>query len=65
VRYEVVLEKQLTGGRQLANTWRASGQGSSQAKAEAVALADLNGKRRLRYNGTVDSFGATLVADVN
>jgi hypothetical protein len=65
VRYEVVLEKQLLGGRQSGVMFRAFGQGSSQAAAETQALADLNGKRRARYAGANDSFGARLTVDVN
>ena len=65
VRYEVTLEKQLVGGRQSAATCRAFGQGSSQANAETQALANLNGKRALRYAGANDAYGATLTVDVN
>jgi hypothetical protein len=59
------LEKQLVGGRQSGVTWRGFGQGSSQAAAETQALANLNGKRQLRYNGPADSFGVTLTPDVS
>ena len=65
VRYEVTLEKQLVGGRQSAGTWRAFGQGSSQANAETQALANLNGKRALRYAGANDAYGAALTVDVS
>lgn len=64
-RWEVTLEKQLVGGRQSGVTYRGFGVGASQAAAETQALANLNGKRALRYNGTTDSFGTTLVVDVN
>ena len=57
VRYEVTLEKQLVGGRQSGATWRAFGQGSSQANAETQDLANLNGKRALRYAGANDAYG--------
>jgi hypothetical protein len=60
-----VLEKKLVGGVGSGVMYRAFGVGASQAAAETAALADLNGKRQLRYNGTKDSFGVTLVADVN
>ena len=51
VRYFVTLEKQLVGGRQSGVMYRAFGEASSQAAAETQALANLNGKRALRYNG--------------
>jgi hypothetical protein len=61
----VVLEKKLLGGAGSGVMYRGFGVGSSQANAETQALADLNGKRRLRYNGAADSFVATLTIDVN
>lgn len=64
-RYEVLLEKQLVGGRQSGIMLRGFGQGSSQANAEAAALATLNGDRRHRYGGANDSFGVALTPDVN
>ena len=45
----------LVGGRQSGGTWRAFGEGSSQANAETQALANLNGKRALRYAGANDA----------
>ena len=44
---------------------RTFGQGSSQANAETQALANLNGKRALRYAGANDSFGAPLTVNVS
>ena len=64
-RYTVTLEKQLMGGRPSGVTWRATGEGSSQANTEAAALATLNGNRRHRYGGAADSFVTTLTIDVN
>ena len=64
-RYEVTLEKQLVGGRQSGGLYRAFGVGVSQAAAETQALANLNGKRALRYNGANDAYGAVLTVDVN
>lgn len=64
-RYEVTLEKQLVGGKQSGATWRAFGQGASQAAAETQALANLNGKRALRYAGANDAYGAPLTVDVS
>jgi hypothetical protein len=61
----VTLEKKLVGGAGSGVMYRGFGVGSSQAAAETQALADLNGKRALRYNGAKDAYGVTLVADVN
>ena len=65
VRYFVTLEKQLVGGRQSGVMYRAFGEGSSQANAETQALANLNGKRALRYNGANDAYGGALTVDVS
>jgi hypothetical protein len=65
VRYFVTLEKQLVGGRQSGGTWRAFGEGTTQANAETQALANLNGKRALRYAGANDAYGAPLTVDVS
>jgi hypothetical protein len=49
--FEVTLERYVTGGGGTGSMFRALGQGSSQAVAEAVALAALNAQRRHRYGG--------------
>lgn len=64
-RYMVTLEKQLVGGRRSGVMYRAFGEGSSQAAAETQALANLNGKRALRYNGANDAYGGPLTVDVS
>jgi hypothetical protein len=52
-RWEVTLEKQVLGESGADNSRiRAMGQGSSQAAAEAVALAALNKQRAHRYGRT-------------
>ena len=61
----MTLEKALVGGRQSGVRFRAFGQGSTQAAAETQALADLNGKRALRYAGANDAYGVALTVDVS
>lgn len=54
-RFEVLLEKQLTGepNAQASVLFRAFGQGANQAAAEAVALAALISERQFRYGTDV------------
>jgi hypothetical protein len=49
----------MTGAGASGYFMRAHGHASSQAAAEAQALADLNGQRRLRYAGTSSIPGPT------
>jgi hypothetical protein len=52
-RYEVTLEKYLSGEPgESGFMFRAFGQGSTQANAEAAALAALNKQRQHRYGGS-------------
>jgi hypothetical protein len=60
-RFEVTLEKYVTGGGSSGSMQRAFGQGSSQAAAEAVALAALNAQRRHRYGGSPGRASADAV----
>ena len=64
-RYEVVLEKQLVGGAGTGVMFRGFGVGSSQALAEAQALATLNGRPACEVCGSNDSFGVPLAVDIN
>jgi hypothetical protein len=51
--YLVTLEKQMTGAAGASGQMmRGYGAGPDQATAEAQALADINGQRRVRYAGT-------------
>lgn len=48
-RWQVVLEKRLTGAGSSGVVFRAIGEGASQAAAESQALASLNAQRAHRY----------------
>lgn len=69
-RWQVVLEKRLTGAGSSGVMFRAIGEGASQAAAEAQALAALNAQRAHRYgrgatNNTSSRVGAALTADTD
>jgi hypothetical protein len=68
-RFTVTLEKQLVGepGRS-GRIFCATGQGSTQAAAEAVALAALNEQRAYRYGrsgGNRGTDGGSLTIDLH
>jgi hypothetical protein len=61
LRWEVQLEKWITGGGGSGSMFRAFGQGSSQANAEAAATASLNAQRAHRYGGSPGRASADVV----
>ena len=70
-RFLVVLDKPVTGetGAQSGSRLEASGEGSSQVNAEAVALAACNNKRLHRYGAdtavSTGPHGGALTTDTN
>jgi hypothetical protein len=69
-RFETLLEKWLSGQVGSAGSmFRAHGEGSSQANADAAALASLNEQRNIKYGraaagGNQDSTNQPMTADV-
>jgi hypothetical protein len=67
-RFEVTLEPIVGEPGALGTMFRAFGQGSTQAAAEAVALAALNEQRAHRYGcagGNEDIYGGNLTIDTH